>query len=237
MGIKIFLGKPPAHIESWIKNHINNSGCGDSGSGCGGSGSGCGCGVEDLIAMKVSLSDSLFNTLNGNIEIVADNGKYSTILSRFNKSAYLYTTNLHAYVTNGYVKIAGGDSTSWSSGFGGSNIVITEFMPFGESGCGGSGSGCGCGNRTPMQISLSDSLYNTIDDKQIEIWADDGEHNLVLNRSIKSGQLWTNNLYARVKNGYVMIDGGGEHWDTGFVGSNIVITAFQPFADGGCGCS
>ena len=88
-----------------------------------------------------------------------------------------------------------------------------------------------------MQISLSDSLYNTIDDKQIEIWADDGEHNLVLNRSIKSGQLWTNNLYARVKNGYVMIDGGGEHWDTGFVGSNIVITAFQPFADGGCGCS
>ena len=249
MGIKIFLGKPPAHIESWIKNHINNSGCGDSGCGCGcgDSGSGCGCGVEDLIAMKVSLSDSLLDTLNGNIEIVADNGKYSTRLSRFNTAAYLYTTNLHAYVTNGYVKIQGGDSTSWSTGFGGSNIVITEFMPLSDSGCGcgcgdsGSGcgdSGCGCGcggSRLPMQISLSDSLHNTIDDKQIEIWADNGEQNLVLNKAIKSGLLWTNNLHARVTNGYVKIE-GWDHWDTGFDGSNIVITAFDPKVDSGCGC-
>ena len=126
MGTKIFLGKPPAHIESWIKNHTNNSGCGDS--------------------------------------------------------------------------------------------------------------GCGCGNRLKMTVSLSDSLYNTIDDKQIEIIADNGEQSLVLNRSIKSGQLWTDNLHAHVRNGYVMTDGGGEHWDTGFGGSNIVITAFKPFTDSGCGC-
>ena len=63
MGIKIFLGKPPAHIESWIKNHINNSGCGDSGSGCGDSGSGCGGGGSRL-PMQISLSDSLHNTID-----------------------------------------------------------------------------------------------------------------------------------------------------------------------------
>ena len=236
MGIKIFLGKPPAHIESWIKNHINNSGCGDSGSGCGDSGSGCGGGGSRL-PMQISLSDSLHNTINDKqIEIWADNREQNLVLNKAIKSGLLWTNNLHAYVTNGYVKIQGGDSTSWSTGFGGSNIVITEFMPLSDSGCGDPGSGCGGGNKLKqMTISLSDSLYDTIGDKQIQIFADNGLYGLTLSKTSKSGSLWTDNLHARVENGYVKIE-GWDHWDTGFDGSNIVITAFDPKVDSGCGC-